>query len=222
MATEEPRGRESVHFQTVTYNDRIAVCYTPELDGGGSRYGQDYVRFVRERCGRGGSVMEWCAGPGFLGFSLLAHGLSKELVLAQVNPEAVEAARATVLRNALEQRVRIYLSDNLDGVPRQERWDLVVGNPPHSGSSEAVPRLSHRSPILYMDAGWTIHRRFYAAIRRHLHQDSAVVVQENSSFSSVEDFRAMIHDGGLEIVSVEECPAEPVGMYYYIWSKQRS
>ena len=209
------------HFQTVKYSNQVAVCYTPELDGGGTRYGQDYVRLVRERFGRVGSLMEWCAGPGFIGFSLLAHDLCDELTAADLNPAAVEACRATVSLNNLHSRVRVYLSDNLSAIPRTVRWDLVVGNPPHSGSKEIVPRLKHRSRFLYMDAGWEIHRRFYRTVRHHLHEGSSVVVQENSTFSSVDDFRDMIRDGGLEIIGVEECPAEPEGMYYYIWSKPR-
>jgi methylase of polypeptide subunit release factors len=213
---------ESGRFQTVRYNDRVSVCYTPELDGGGSRYGHDYLRLVRERFGRVGSLMEWCAGPGFIGFSLLAYDLCEKLTLADVNPAAVEVCQATVNLNGLHPRVRVYLSDNLDGVPPREQWDLVVANPPHSGSSEVVPRLSHRTPLLYMDPGWTLHRRFYAAIRPHLHEGGSVVVQENSTFSSAEDFRDMIHQGGLEITSVEKFRAEPKGMYYYIWSKPRS
>ena len=208
-------------FQTVTYGDRIVVSYTPELDGGGNRYGQDYARVVRKLFGRVDSLMEWCAGPGFIGFSLMASDLCEELTLADVNPAAVEACRVTVNRNGLESRVRVHLSDNLKTVPRHAPWDLVVGNPPHSGSSEVVPRLQHRARFLYMDAGWAIHRRFYQTIRHHLHEGSSVLVQENSTFSSVDDFRDMVRDGGLEIMGVEECAAEPKGMYYYIWSRPR-
>jgi hypothetical protein len=31
----------------------------------------------------------------------------------------------------LAERVTVYRSDNLDGIPASEQWDLVVGNPPH-------------------------------------------------------------------------------------------
>ncbi len=76
-------------------------------------------------------VCELCSGPGFIGFSLLAHGLRDSLVLTDINPAAVAAAQETVRRNRLEGRVSVYLSDGLDGVPADERWDLVVSNPPH-------------------------------------------------------------------------------------------
>lgn len=209
-------------FETVRYHGRVAVCYSPALDGGGSSYGQDYVRFVRESLGRVGSVSEWCAGPGFIGFSLLAHELCAELTLTDINPAAVAACRATVALNGLTGQVVVHRSDNFDDVPSHQPWDLVVGNPPHSGSRDLLPPERHREPILYMDPDWTIHRRFYATVRSHLHLGSAVVVQENSTLSSVADFRSMIEDGGLDIVGVEDCPVQPPGIYYYIWSKPRA
>ena len=97
---------------------------------------------------------EWCAGPGFIGFSLLAHGLCETLCLADVNPEAVAACRRTVRENALDDRVSVYRSDNLADIPAAERWDLVVSNPPH---------FDDRSPgqLRYHDPRWSIHRGFF-------------------------------------------------------------
>src|SRR5436853_2332334 len=73
-------------------------------------------------------VFEWCSGPGFIGFSLLARGLAETLCLADVNREAVVACRRTVARNALESLVAVYRSDNLGDIPGSEQWDLVVSN----------------------------------------------------------------------------------------------
>ena len=70
-------------------------------------------------------------GPGFIGFALLGYGFCDTLCLADINPEAVDACRRTVIQNRLAERVAVYHSDNLDGIPASEQWDLVVGNPPH-------------------------------------------------------------------------------------------
>jgi methylase of polypeptide subunit release factors len=76
-------------------------------------------------------VFEWCADPGFIGFALLRYGFCDTLSLADINPEAVEACRLTVTQNGLAERVTDYDSDNLEGIPTLEQWDLLVGNPPH-------------------------------------------------------------------------------------------
>jgi methylase of polypeptide subunit release factors len=207
-------------YQLVRY-DPIEVCYTPDLDGGGLRYGQDYLRLVEQKFGRVGRVFEWCAGPGFIGFSLLARGLCDSLALADINPHAVAACRATIERNGLHDRVAVYQAGNLAELPATEHWDLVVGNPPHSGSGEVIPRLSHRLPVLYMDKDWLIHRRFYAEVRQHLEPSSWVVLVENSQFSSVADFAGMIRSGELELTGTERCPYAPADYYYYILCRPR-
>ena len=71
----------------------VKVYYTKELDGGGAGFGQDYIDFIRGNFPPQKRIFEWCAGPGFIGFSLLAHGLCKTLCLADINPLAINAQK---------------------------------------------------------------------------------------------------------------------------------
>ena len=95
----------------------IKVYYTKELDGGGAGFGQDYIDFVRSNFPRQERIFEWCSGPGFIGFSLLAHGLCNTLCLADINPLAIQACLKTIRLNKLESKARVYLSDNLKDIP---------------------------------------------------------------------------------------------------------
>ena len=110
----------------------IAVFDRPELHKGGMSFGQDFPRVLNElgvgRCQR---MFEYCAGPGYIGYSLLAAGWCETLALADVSRDAVAAARRTAAFNRLDERVAVYESDALDQIPADERWDLVVSNPPH-------------------------------------------------------------------------------------------
>jgi methylase of polypeptide subunit release factors len=128
----------------------IEVCWFPGLDGGGRSFGQDFLPVVRNLFGHVGRVFEFCAGPGFVGFSLLAHGLCDSLTVADINPRAVGALRQTVSRNGLEDRVHVFHSDGLAGIPAGERWDLVVGNPPHF----AKPFFQSRESLITDDPGY--------------------------------------------------------------------
>ena len=56
-------------FQCEKYRD-IEVAWTASLDGGGRSYGQNFIPVVSKLFGRVGVVHEFCAGPGFIGFSL--------------------------------------------------------------------------------------------------------------------------------------------------------
>jgi methylase of polypeptide subunit release factors len=176
----------------------VRVSYKQHLDGGGSTFGQDFVPLLRHRgMPKVARAFEWCAGPGFIGFSLLAQGLCETLCLADVNPEAVAACRRSVARNRLEAKVAVYLSDNLADIPPAEQWDLVVSNPPHFIDSG----IGH---LRYHDPDWRVHRGFFGTVARHLKPGGVVVLQENNAGSTPDTFTAMIADAGLRLVFVQD------------------
>jgi tRNA1(Val) A37 N6-methylase TrmN6 len=194
----------------------IRVHYKTHLDGGGSTFGQDYIPLLRAwGVPKQARAFEWCAGPGFIGFSLLGHGLCETLCLADINPEAVAACRRTIRDNALAARVTVYHSDNLNSVPPSERFDLIVGNPPHFDVSPGQLR--------YHDKDWGAHRAFFAAVGQFLAPGAVIVLQENNHGSIAEMFRSMIEAAGLTIVFVHggEPVRTPVSRMYYIGIMRR-
>ena len=199
----------------------IRVAYKSHLDGGGREFGQDFIPFLRRRgMPRQHRVFEWCAGPGFIGFSLLGHGLAETLCLADVNPAAIDACQRTVRSNDLAGRVTIYLSDNLAAIPPSERFDLVVSNPPHF--TDQFTREFGRGDLRAHAPGWRIHRDFFQGIRRYLTLGGVVVLQENNQGSRAETFREMIAEAGLAIRFVEgETPPSRDPQYYYIGITRR-
>jgi methylase of polypeptide subunit release factors len=178
---------------TIRYG-AIDVVYEGLLDGGGTSFGQQYVPVVRNHFGRVGHLFEFCAGPGFIGFSLLAHGLCDKLTLADINPDAVALCRETVRRNKLEDRVSVYVSDGLKDIPESEKWDLVVGNPPHFVCED---ERTYAGYIRRYDPNLRIHKEFYKDISRHLAPKGVVLLQENREGMPPELFTDMINENGL-------------------------
>ena len=106
------------------------------MNGGGLAFGQDLVRYAYNAAGfDAGRCFELCSGPGFIGFALMAAGVCESLALADINPRAIAAVKATLALPAnawLSNATSIYLSNGLDAIPSSsEKWDLVVSNPPH-------------------------------------------------------------------------------------------
>jgi methylase of polypeptide subunit release factors len=153
----------------------IRVFYLPHLEGGGLTFGQDYIKVVRRLFGKVDHICEFGAGPGFIGFSLLANGLCKRLTLIDINPEAVRIARKTVAENGLKTEVRVYLSDGLSNVPESEKWDLVVSNPPHFDGKYR----DYVEDVRVYDPKWEIHSRFYRDVPAHLKSGGSVLFYEN-------------------------------------------
>ena len=188
----------------------INIYYKPFLDGGGSSFGQDFIPLLRAKgMPKVQRAFEWCAGPGFIGFSILGHSLSETLCLADINPAAVSACRATVRANGLADKVAVYLSDNLGQIPASEQWDLVVSNPPH---------FLENYDLRSSDPDWHIHKEFFETIAGHLAPGGVVILQENNNGSTVESFRAMIAQAGLKIVFAWDAKPEltPEFHFYYL------
>jgi predicted RNA methylase len=198
-------------YKQATFAD-TRVSYKSHLDGGGRGFGQDFIPLLQHYgLPKQGRVFEWCAGPGFIGFSLLAHGLCETLCLADINPEAVQACRRTVADNGLSDRVSVYCSDNLRDIPRTEQWDLVVSNPPHF-VDEYIDNLRAHDP------DWRVHRDFFQTVGPFLKAGGVIILQENNHGSTSETFRPMIEQSGLVIVFTHgDLPFRTAShQYYYI------
>jgi hypothetical protein len=228
-----PRGAESVarsdrgslsllerrmdRYRIERYGD-IDVCWESELEGGGLSFGRTFVPVVRDLVGPVDRVFEFCAGPGFIGFSLLAEGLCRSLALADVNPDAVRCLQATVDRNRLHDRVSVYTADGLDGLPGSESWDLVVSNPPHH---LANTEKQYRGDIRAYDPGWRIHAAFYSSVRPFLKRHGSILMLENYDGSNESTFLPHIRAGGLRMIDSFRYrgPDGDVGPIFFTWVK---
>jgi hypothetical protein len=203
-----PRWPESV----VAFHGEIAVFDKPEQHEGGLAFGRDFPRVLNELgIGRRGRMFEFCAGPGYIGYSLLAAGWCESLVLADVDADAVSTARFTAAHNELEDRVVVYRSDALDQIPEAERWDLVVANPPHYSGQNAN--------ALVFDPGWELHRRFYGTVGRFMNPGGLILMVESLEGSDPDVFAEMIRAGGGEPLTVHQgtdIHGAPNGLYYQL------
>jgi predicted RNA methylase len=218
LARKLSRGRVAARRSTediVAVYDGIAVFDRPEQHRGGLAFGQDFPRVLNElgvsRCDR---LFEFCSGPGYIGYSLLAAGWCQTLALSDIEPGSIASARRTAEYNGLEDRVSTYVSDALDQIPETERWDVVVANPPHF-----LPDPSRPEDIQVFDRDWNLHRRFYGAVERHMRPGGLVVVVENLSGSEPDVFEDMIRAGGgrpLTAYPGTDIRGKANGLYYQV------
>jgi 16S rRNA G966 N2-methylase RsmD len=196
----------------------INISYRPELDGGGTAFGQDFLPFFRARgLPKQRRAFEWCSGPAFIGFSLLGNGFCETLCLADINPRSVASCRNTVKVNGLGDRVSVYESNNLRNIPASEKWDLVVSNPPHFVDQ------AYAGQLLAHDPQWQIHREFLTTVGNFLAPGGMIVLQENNAGSTMESFHRMIEEAGLKIVFTDgDSPSlTSESIFYYIGIMRR-
>jgi methylase of polypeptide subunit release factors len=207
--------RSSVEEDIVTFFGQIAVFDRLEHHYGGLAFGMDIPRVLNElgigRCER---LFEFCAGPGYVGYSLLNSGWCRSLVLADIDPTAVAAARRTAVYNELQDVVTVYESDVFDAIPESEQWDLVIGNPPHFLDDPDRP-----DNVKVVDRDWQVHERFYTSVARHMRPGGVVVMSENTAATDPEVFADMIRRGGGNPVAAHpgtDIQGRPNGLYYHV------
>jgi len=89
-----------------------------------------------------GKVLEIGCGSGAVGLSLLAHGLADELVMTDIDPESVRAARRNAVELGLQERSTVLQGSMFEPVAG-ESFDSIVFNMPlmhseHEGMRHAA------------------------------------------------------------------------------------
>jgi release factor glutamine methyltransferase len=84
------------------------------------------------------SVADVGTGSGLL--ALLAARAGAQATAIDINPIAIECARRNAVRNQLSGKVSPVVSDLFDGVQCENRFDLIVCNPPFYPRSAEGPR----------------------------------------------------------------------------------
>lgn len=186
----------------------IVPYYHSDDHGGGLGIGKEFVPLLRERYNRKWNhCLEWCSGPGFIGFDILSSGLCEKLTLQDKHKPLKSNIQRTIGFNQLSDNVSFYIGDTLDCIPEQ-KFDLVVANPPHYCETSShgqqilqnVPDYYHRIAI---DENWQAHRDFFARIPKYLAEDGIIILQENQlgSLLGPMEFWHMINENNLCITA---------------------
>jgi methylase of polypeptide subunit release factors len=191
------------------------------MDGGGTWFGQEYVDIIQQRYPNRifDRCYEWCSGPGYIGFNILANKLCHGLTLSDCYESAIVDAVATTVRaNQLQECVSTYVGSSLSVLPAHEQFDLVVANPPHYLECPGDDNYQR----IAVDVDWQAHQDFFAHIGQHLTDDGVILLQENQagSLNGAEDFRPFIEHNNLKITdcfrSTQYYDANGPTQIYYI------
>jgi methylase of polypeptide subunit release factors len=200
-----------MEFKTSGPN-QYRVQYDSWMDGGGTWFGQEYAAVLQQRYNQKFQrCYEWCAGPAYIGFDLLDHGICQSLCVSDIYDLAIQRVKETAIINSLNN-VSAYTTDTVIGLPAHEKFDLVVGNPPHFLE---CPGDSNYQRIA-VDTEWHAHREFFANIGKHLLPDAVILLQENQagSLRREQEFESMILASGLEITAVFNSPKHYTPNHY--------
>ena len=185
--------------------DNFDVFYTNKTNGGGDYFAIEYIDITKEWYTSVDHVLEWCSGPGFIGFGMLASGLAKNVTLSDMYLPAIELAQQTKENNpTFTNNINVVQGKSLENV--EGTFDLIVSNPPHWPSSEEAAnslgfdstQFGHVEDIL-VDPNWHSHKEFFIKAKSLLATNGRILLQENYKGSTPETFRLMTQQAGLKI-----------------------
>lgn len=196
----------------VQYFD-LKINWSKDTDGCGNQMIDDFLDATQaiSEDTKFKNVLEWCSGPGYWGFGLLATGIAEHVTLADIYEPNKPAVLKTIKENNLQDRATFVLSDNFTNIP-QQKFDLIVANPPHFNMD---PYVAHYDdPRKYKDLDWSIHRNFFNTVNDYLTDNGVIVLAENVWGSNPDTFQDMINDNGLQITRHFVSKQYPLDMWY--------
>lgn len=187
-------GEETVSFLHLTLKvpaEVMTPCPVSPL------FGQAIVAELDE----GDRMLDMGTGSGSL--SVLAAGKAAHVLAVDLNPHAVQAARANAALNGVADRVEVRQSDvfaNVDGT-----FDLIVFNPPFQWFA-----ARDVADAATQDENYGALTRFFREVREHL-TDKGRVMVFFSTMGDVNYLHKLIADAGFQREDVLQHSAPVAG-----------
>jgi ribosomal protein L3 glutamine methyltransferase len=135
-------------------------------------------------------ILDLCCGGGAIGIAASVHAPGAEVVLADIDADALALARDNVARLGVSRRVRVLRSDGFAALTG-ERFDLILCNPPYVDADDlaAMPEEYHHEPRLGLEAGadgLALVRRLLPAAVAHLTDHGVLFLELGNSWPALE------------------------------------
>lgn len=172
----------------------IEIEFHPEMECGGIQHVPTFLEVINmlkvktefDHC------LEWCSGPGFVGFGILDAGLCKKLDLADIWKPALDAAKKVKVK----QNIKTWHIKRLSDIQNRQKYDLIVGNPPWVSGN----LLDNNRKLTDLDL--QIHKNFFKDVKEYLTNDGVIILIESRYHTGPGDFLQMIKNSNLELSAV--------------------
>jgi len=171
------------------------VIYHQLLEGGGIDQRRDFL-FVISKAGKThyNHALEWCSGPGVIGYELLGYNKTNRISFIDMHKPAIDSVLETASRNNITNRVTTYHTNQIKNIDNAEKFDLVLGNPPHHFTLREWKEDQDRNvvnenrtfnPLVYenqlridVDDNMQIHKEFFDNLRDKVTDDCDIFISE--------------------------------------------
>lgn len=183
--------------------DDLKVFYEKRFDGGGTTFGFNAITkpIISDYIQEFSDVLEMCSGPGFIGYTLLKKKKANRLVLSDINIDLYPSIQETNESNKL-QNVEFILSDCFDAISEENKFDVIVSNPPHFKTLRPDGYRSREEKLISLDFDMEFHKKLFDSAHKFLNPNGKIILIENCDGVTEEDIR-MLSDEYFTVETVD-------------------
>lgn len=220
-------------YNTIKLNKNWEITFPDIINGGGVVQRDFFVKKAQSTGKKYKRGFEWCAGMGIIGYDLLAKDYCEHIVFNDKFPLAIENCLQNSRNNNIDNLVTGYIGNSISVIPKSEKWDLVVANPPHAAGREGWEKIvresfadSNEEPWthevfdnwarLIIDEDWEAHIDFFKNLKDYLLPDADIFISENGKY----DFLEKLFCEDFNIISMDSFPVlGPNAWMYHLKAK---
>lgn len=141
------------------------------------------VQAAVEVCKEGGTVLDLCTGSGCVAVAIAQECANVVVHATDVSASALAVAKNNVIKHQLEERVQLFEGDLFAPLPKDQRYDVIVSNPPYVIESDLVslsPEVQKEPRIALLgggDDGLEITRRLLEAASSYLRPNGHLFIE---------------------------------------------
>ncbi|EED32817.1 protein-(glutamine-N5) methyltransferase, ribosomal protein L3-specific [gamma proteobacterium NOR5-3] len=136
-------------------------------------------------------ILDLCCGGGCIGIAAAVYQPELQVVLADIDADALSLARENIARYELQSRVQVRQSDLMDALG-DERFDVILCNPPYVDANDlaCMPAEYHCEPPRGLGSGedgLDLARRILRNAQQHLTPEGLLFLELGNSWATLDD-----------------------------------
>ncbi len=145
------------------------------------------------------TVLDIGTGSGVIAVFSAYKG-AKKVVAVDINPDAYRTAKENAKLHGFENRIEVRLSDVFKAIKDNEKFDVIVANPPFSDKSSK----DYVEGTMF-DEGFKFHQALFEGAEKHLDNNGRIYIAQ-SNFGNVEKMLELADQFGFNVEKIGEHP----------------
>jgi len=189
--------KEADFWQEILYVDERCLIPRPETE----ILVEQVLKALGKDAGKKFSLLDIGTGSGAIAIAILRVYKNAQGTLLDASKEALEVAHENLKRYALEGRAKLAHGDLFQPFSKDEKWDLIVSNPPYLSEKDFVEiqeelKFEPKGALDGGKDGLDFYRRIISAAKEHLAHGGRLVVEVGQGQAEI--VSKWLHEAGYD------------------------